>query len=534
MTLSGISLNHSKIYFWGLVLAAVSLPLSKFTLTISYVFLLVNWILEGNYLNRLRLLKKSIVFWSLLTIFLVHLFWLYNSSNIPYAFHDLKNKIILVLFPFIIYSSNPISADKLKKILLWFSAAVIVSSLISTSILIGIIDIPILSFRGISLFISHIRFALLINVAIFSLGYIAISYKSTLTDLNKAGLIFSSLWLVVFLFLLKSLTGIIIFLIVLFVILGFISFNIKYIVYRLFLQLGLLTVLLVAASYITHSISKFYSIEKINADSLEIYTPSGNVYTHNLNDKQIENGNYVWLYYCPQEVENEWNKISTIPINSLDQKDQQIRFTVIRYLTSKGLRKDSVGVSQLTDKDIKNIESGLANYIFTDRFSLYPRIYQVLWEIDVYLKNQNPAGNSTTQRIIFMKTAFKIINDNIWTGVGTGDVQDAFNQQYIKDNSQLPLSRRLRAHNQFITFLLTFGILGFIIILFALFIPLFHLRAYRSYLFMVFFLIAIISMLNEDTLETQTGVSFFSYFYSLFLLKLERNKYKSKNNEEDE
>jgi hypothetical protein len=34
---------------------------------------------------------------------------------------------------------------------------------------------------------------------------------------------------------------------------------------------------------------------------------------------------------------------------------------------------------------------------------------------------------------------------------------------------------------------------------------------------MMFFFIAFLSMLNEDTLETHAGVTFFSYFYSLFL-----------------
>ena len=39
----------------------------------------------------------------------------------------------------------------------------------------------------------------------------------------------------------------------------------------------------------------------------------------------------------------------------------------------------------------------------------------------------------------------------------------------------------------------------------------------KDYWFMMFFFIAFLSMLNEDTLETHAGVTFFSYFYSLFL-----------------
>jgi len=34
---------------------------------------------------------------------------------------------------------------------------------------------------------------------------------------------------------------------------------------------------------------------------------------------------------------------------------------------------------------------------------------------------------------------------------------------------------------------------------------------------MTFFCIALLSMLNEDTLETQAGVTFFAFFYCFFI-----------------
>jgi hypothetical protein len=40
----------------------------------------------------------------------------------------------------------------------------------------------------------------------------------------------------------------------------------------------------------------------------------------------------------------------------------------------------------------------------------------------------------------------------------------------------------------------------------------------------IFFIIIVISMLWEDTLETQTGISFFAYFYSLFIFGRDEEK----------
>lgn len=146
-------------------------------------------------------------------------------------------------------------------------------------------------------------------------------------------------------------------------------------------------------------------------------------------------------------------------------KNQELRTTLIRYLTSKGLRKDSVGLSQLSDQDIKNIENGIANYIYTKRFSIYPKIYEFLWEIEAMKKGVNPGGHSILQRIEYLKTAFSIISKNILFGVGTGDVDDAFKLEYKLSRSKLEPQWQHRTHNQFITFIVTFGIIGFIIII---------------------------------------------------------------------
>ena len=45
-----------------------------------------------------------------------------------------------------------------------------------------------------------------------------------------------------------------------------------------------------------------------------------------------------------------------------------------------------------------------------------------------------------------------------------------------------------------------------------------------SDLFLVFFFIGIVSMLNEDTLETQAGVTFYSFFYALLLWGIADNR----------
>ena len=99
---------------------------------------------------------------------------------------------------------------------------------------------------------------------------------------------------------------------------------------------------------------------------LERFTANGNPYTHNANTGALENGHYIDLYVCEPELTKEWNRISRVPYDSLDRRGQPVSLTIRRYLTSKGLRKDSPALSKLNPADIQRIENGLANYRFRE------------------------------------------------------------------------------------------------------------------------------------------------------------------------
>ena len=149
---------------------------------------------------------------------------------------------------------------------------------------------------------------------------------------------------------------------------------------------------------------------------------------------------------------------------------------------------------------------------------LSDRCYIVLsGKIDNYMRGGNPSGHSITQRIEYFKTGLKIFIKNPVLGVGAGDVPVEFIKQYERDNTILDAEYRNRAHNQYLTFLISSGILGFVFIMLSLFIPILKHTVNINYLFIIFLAIALLSMFTEDTLETSAGVSFFAYFYSLFL-----------------
>ena len=108
-------------------------------------------------------------------------------------------------------------------------------------------------------------------------------------------------------------------------------------------------------------------------------------------------------------------------------------------------------------------------------------------------------------------------------GVGTGDMNIAFQAQYEKMRSKLSPDQRWRSHNQFLSVFIGFGFLGLLWFLFAIFYPPLMVRRQDDFFMIVFLIIAILSMLTEDTIESQTGVTFFAFFYSFLLFARKEN-----------
>jgi hypothetical protein len=517
-------LTHFNIYFLGLILLAVSLPLSVFTMSVSQFILAINWIWEGDFKRKFQAIKERKALLIFLLIFVVHLLGLIYTSwpdgffGPRYnALKDLRLKVPMLLLPIIIVTSDGLTFKQLKILLLFFIAAVTVNSLISTGVLLGIGNVQVTDIRDISLFISHIRFALLINIAIFSLGYFVIAKKSQSSSTEKIIYGILLIWLTVFLVLLQSLTGLGLLIICSAIFLAVRILQLTRVPLRIFIFSLLIAIPLGVLTYLAVAIADFRNFDTYKIEDLDTHTAQGNTYVHNIHNLQVENGHWVGLYICQIELKEEWDKVSELKYGGPDEKGQGIKYTIMRYLTSLNMRKDAEGVKRLSEEDVKAIEEGCTNYRFKDGPSLKSRIYESIWEIDLYLRGGNPSSHSIAQRIEYLKAGFRIVAQNPLIGVGTGDAQLEFNKQYEQMKTKLSPQYRHRAHNQFLTFTITFGIVGLLIILFGMIAPMFYEKRNRDFFFLMFFVIAIVSMLNEDTLETQPGVSFFTFFYCLFL-----------------
>ncbi len=486
--------------------------------------LLVVWLIDGNIKTKLSAFWNNKPALIISSIYLISVLGLIHTSNFDFAFADLRRKLPLFFIPFCIAGFSTITKKELHFLLKIFILGVLISTLWSFFVYLGGLNITIIDKRELSRFYSHIRLGLSIALAIFFCFYLLIQYQSIKTKFLWLTVL---CWLIATLFIFSLFTGLVVFVITALFLLVVISVNNKSHTIR-FSAITITFVGIISGTlYISSSIKEFKN--SISTKTLEDipYTKEGNPYQQNKDFKESalqENGYFIDKHISWVEIEGAWNQRSSINFNTLDLKGQQLKHTLIRFVTSKGQRKDKEAIEQLSQKEVEAIENGISNYKYLEMNSINKRIHQILWEYNAYANKHDVNGHSVLMRWMYWETALKIVKNNLFIGVGTGDIQDAFNEQYKKDNSILTEQYRLRTHNQYLTYAVSLGLFGFCWFLGCFLFPFLKKTGYKNYLYLAFFSIAFLSMLSEDTLEVQAGISFFAFFNTLFVLQINKDK----------
>lgn len=443
---------------------------------------------------------------------LIHVIGLTYTSDLAAGWDDVRTKLPLLFLPLIFFTTTILSLKEFHRALLFFLLGSFIN--VSWCGLYTFILHHNETVRSASRFMSHIRLGLYLNIAIAVCGYFILFYK------NISAKILLSLLLVYLLFFMYALglaSGLAN-LCILLLLFAFYLSNKKGTKWLLISTSLLLLFFFFIASYVTRIYTEQFTIKSSPINEKILVNTEKDNYYHFDGPEQIENGFRVSINIKLMELYSEWNRRCPDDTFSYHPKHNLDRFQVlIRYLSSKGLTKDSVGISKLQEQDLLNIKKGQTNFEMNNWSYFHKRIYELVNEYEEYKMNKGISGHSLTMRLFFWKTALYCIEKNLFTGVGTGDVQSELNKAYKETKAPLSVEWYKRPHNQFITVTLALGIFGLLLFLISIFAPVFSLRKDLHLLFFPFFILAIISFLMEDTLESQAGLTFFAFFNTLFI-----------------
>jgi hypothetical protein len=464
-------------HLFNLMVIVVGIVCSKFLMSLGLMLGGLGFLLERNWRNYALHLQSNPFFWTLLGFYALHFLGLFWSENLVYGWNDIRVKFSLFGIGLIVMSRS-LSLKEIRLILGVFVLSVVVISLINFVLYTAFFThFDYRDIREMSRFGSHIRFGMMVALAPF-LGWFAIGNQGR----KKWVLCFILLgWCVFYTLYSQVLSGI----------------------------LSLLTALLTVAIYYLYTTKKYVLI--FGTTMIPLLLLAGLWWYLS---KPI---NYQIPVEVPVEImRTEWQKVSSFHYDGLDKKGQQISSTLHRYLSSLGYPIDASGIRQLNKKEIQNIESGYADYREVGA-GLMPRLFGLRYQLH---ETQNPNGHSLLERLEFWSTAWKIIREQPVFGVGTGDVRISFEAMYERNHSLLREDNRWRAHNTYLTTWVTFGAVG--LLLFLAFLGYYTIFQWRNeqWIGLVFMGIFLVTFFVEDTLETQTGVTFFAFFYAIFSKKI--------------
>lgn len=538
-----MDVNYGKIgtrfYLVGLILTAIFIPTSKYFLSLSQFYLLAVWMISGlpineihnmfpnksffkrlfsqigvalygiwnNIKNRFNIFLHNKIAIILVSLFIMHVIGLIYTSDFQYAVKDLRIKLPLIVFPVILSSMKPLNKKHFDIVLWFFIASVFFVSIFSA---VKLFRHDFVDVRELSVFVSHIRFCLCMVFSIFIMAYFLVKRDYKL--IVKVGILVLIAWFCWQIKIFESFISVLIIINLCLILLLYFIFKHKSVKFRIISTIVIIALLSLIIYRVYDIVRDCRTPEKVIVEQLDKTTKLGNPYIFDTIHFGVEDGRYVGLYLSKKEMIKAWNQRSDMNV-----KNSNNYYILVRYLTSKGLRKDAEGVEQLTEEDIDNIENKIANYNYINNPGIKTRISKLMVAYEKYKKKNDINESSVFQRLEYIKASLHIIRKHPVFGVGTGDIINAFKQFYEENNSNLKQENRNRSHNQYLSITIVFGIIGLIWFLITMLYPYFSDKKNRNFLYSVFLFIILFSMLSEDTIETQIGVTLYAFFNSFLI-----------------
>ncbi len=115
------------------------------------------------------------------------------------------------------------------------------------------------------------------------------------------------------------------------------------------------------------------------------------------------------------------------------------------------------------------------------------------------------------------ESAWEVIKENPFAGVGTGDAKDKLMEEAQHKNYVSVVKQNLNYHNQYLQTWAAIGLPGFFALLFSIITGTVYSLKKKQFLTTAFFILIAVSFFTESMLERQTGVIFYSFFSAILI-----------------
>lgn len=149
---------------------------------------------------------------------------------------------------------------------------------------------------------------------------------------------------------------------------------------------------------------------------------------------------------------------------------------------------------------------------------IIPRTRERFSELVAIENVKSAKQTSTNIRYSIYETTLNLINENKLLGYGIGDYNDTLHNQFQKEGAQALLGKKYNAHNQYLSLMLSGGVIILFVFLTVLGINLVYAIRFDNQLLILLIVFYGIIMFTENILERESGVIYFAFLISFFAL----------------
>lgn len=131
-------------------------------------------------------------------------------------------------------------------------------------------------------------------------------------------------------------------------------------------------------------------------------------------------------------------------------------------------------------------------------------------------------------RLILLHHAILVAKENIWIGVGIGDIKTYLNESFRTENYQIGIEKAYNTHDQYLETLIGGGLVLLTVLLFLFAYSIYYSFRERKFIMLLFLLFIGLNFLFEAMLNTMVGVIFITFFWTFLPFETSGKFFKKK------
>jgi hypothetical protein len=110
-------LDRSSVWFFIITLTLIMLPWHERFSSIGIILLLIHWLTDKNFREKVLSIRKDYLLWAFMGFFLIQLLWMIFSLDSAEGWHSIEVKLGFVILPILFSTESYLQKENFRMLL---------------------------------------------------------------------------------------------------------------------------------------------------------------------------------------------------------------------------------------------------------------------------------------------------------------------------------------------------------------------------------------------------------------------------------